>query len=264
MAAQIVGWRTKSFSYMQVAVALQPFLLAEKGRVGREVGQEVWIQRRARERSFVIQAFQDLPRLGILDLDMSRHCFHGPVSGIDPERMRRTFPLQVAACGPQAAFQVLPLHSLTPLSWMASSGSPRRISALRSSRIDSIASFKSSLACSTVSPCPLAPGTSGQMAQKPPSGAASMIAVNSAFISFPLRERSRPSARADGPWSGKPLQATSGSPSPLRAGQGCGAPRSHLAELGVPSPTERRFPWDDAPSATLREMNCTLALVISA
>jgi hypothetical protein len=33
----------------------------------------------------------------------------------------------------------------------------------------------------------LAPGTSGQIAQKPPSGAASMIAVNSAFIIISYR-----------------------------------------------------------------------------
>ena len=37
---------------------------------------------------------------------------------------------------------------------------------------------------SIVSPCPLAPGTSGQIAQKPPSGAGSIIAVNSAFITI--------------------------------------------------------------------------------
>jgi hypothetical protein len=37
-----------------------------------------------------------------------------------------------------------------------------------------------------VSPCPLAPGTSGQIAQYPPSGAGSMIAVNSPFIFSPL------------------------------------------------------------------------------
>lgn len=45
-----------------------------------------------------------------------------------------------------------------------------------------MALLRLSLTSSMVSPCPLAPGTSGHTAQKPPSGAVSMKAVNSPFI----------------------------------------------------------------------------------
>lgn len=44
-----------------------------------------------------------------------------------------------------------------------------------------MAAFRLSFVSSIVSPWPLAPGTSGQIAQKPPLGAGSMMAVNSAF-----------------------------------------------------------------------------------
>jgi hypothetical protein len=75
------------------------------------------------------------------------------------------------------SFQLSLFHPIITLSWIASSGNPRKISALRSSKINPIACRKLVFASSTVSFCPLAPGASGQIAQKPPYSAVSMIAV---------------------------------------------------------------------------------------
>jgi len=65
---------------------------------------------------------------------------------------------------------------------MASLGNPRRTSSSRSSSMRRMASPKLAFASSIVSPCPFAPDTSGQIAQYPPSGASSIIAVNSPFM----------------------------------------------------------------------------------
>ncbi len=93
------------------------------------------------------------------------------------------FSFQIAPGYPKFAFQISALHAISTFSRIASSGNPRRMSSLRSSKISSMASLKFSFASSIVSPCPFAPGISGHIAQYPPSGAGSIIAVNSAFIS---------------------------------------------------------------------------------
>ena len=91
-------------------------------------------------------------------------------------------PLEVTASKAKSALEFAALHPTRTVSRIVSAGRPRKKSARLSSKIKSIASIKFAFVFSIVSPCPFAPGTSGQIAQYPPSGAGSMIAVNSDFI----------------------------------------------------------------------------------
>lgn len=128
-----------------------------------------------------LKAFQDFFGKRFFDLIVARDCFCDSVFRVQPEGMTSPFTLEEAACDTKFSLQIPPLHPTNIFSRMVSSGRPRRKSARRSSNINSIASIRLCFVSSTVSPCPLAPGTSGQTAQKPPSGADSIMAVNSDF-----------------------------------------------------------------------------------
>jgi len=149
---------------------------------------------------------ENLPGEWFLDLRMSRYRLGRSSPRVDPQGMRPSLALEVAPCMAQALLQLAALHHTAMVRSVASSGSPRRASSRRSSRISLIASRRLSAASSFVSPCPLAPGISGQTAQKPPSGADSIIAVNSPLIvprslsrPHPARQ-DHPKPRGSGAW----------------------------------------------------------------
>ena len=73
--------------------------------------------------------------------------------------------LEKTSCNPEATLQFPAFHPTRILPWMASSGRPRVISALRSSSNNWMASIRFCFVSSIVSPWPLAPGISGQIAQ---------------------------------------------------------------------------------------------------
>lgn len=128
------------------------------------------------------KSFQDFLCQGFFDFSMPRHSLRDSILRIDPDSMTSSLSFEKTPCNAKLAFQIPAFQPTRIFSVIASSGRPRIISPRRSSSINFTASIKFALASSTVSPWPLAPGTSGQMAQYPPSGAGSMMAVNSAFI----------------------------------------------------------------------------------
>lgn len=196
---------------------------------------------------FCIQPFENLLRQRFFDFIVSRHRFRDAILGIYPDGVIASLPLQKTASNSESAFQVSAVHPTRIFSCIASSGRPRKISPRRSSRISSMASMRFCFVSLIVSPCPFAPGTSGQIAQYPPSGALSMIAVNSAFMgtSYPVRARlrvnfSRPK-RPVHPGFYHPTfeTALTGSPSPAApagsgAGFGSGPPGGGISAGGGP------------------------------
>ncbi len=109
-----------------------------------------------------------------------------------PPRLARIFRARgslISLCLGTASFtpvagliQIAAFHPICSGMRIASGGSPRLISASRSSSRSSTAACRFCLASSMDSPCPLAPGISRQIAQKPPSGAGSITVVSSPFM----------------------------------------------------------------------------------
>jgi hypothetical protein len=100
---------------------------------------------------------------------------------------------------PQMPEQVSSFHSRATVSRIASAGTPRKPSSRRSCRIKAMASRRFCRHSSTVSPCPLAPGISGQYAQYPPSDARSITAVNSFRMAKPYAFMRQATSAALGP-----------------------------------------------------------------
>ena len=162
---------------------------------------------------------------------------------------------------PQLSEQVSSFHSRATVSRIASAGTPRKPSSRRSCRIRAMASRRFCRHSSTVSPCPLAPGISGQYAQYPPSDACSITAVNSFRMAKPYAFTKPATSAALGP-NGRahrpPPSQTIESPAAKLGGGSCGAPQTGLSAC--------MWSW----WSRLRRLNCqrrpfnSLALSLSA
>jgi hypothetical protein len=116
------------------------------------------------------------------DVDVSWHRFNDASGRVDPKGMFRSLTFKIAPGAAQAFLEKTSFHAIVKDCRTASAGRLRRQSSRRSSISSLIAARRFSVASSIVSPCPLAPGNSGQTAQYPPSGADSIMAVTSPFI----------------------------------------------------------------------------------
>jgi hypothetical protein len=108
------------------------------------------------------QVVTDLAGKQVWDLGVARHGFDGPCLRVTPQRVLTTLAFKIAAVLAQVMEQGAFFDLTVTVSSSASGGSPRRASCRLSSRMRAIASARLARASSLVSPCPFAPGISGQ------------------------------------------------------------------------------------------------------
>lgn len=87
--------------------------------------------------SFLLPAerFEDFAGERLLDFGVAGDRFDNSGMRIDPERVRSSFAFEITARVAQAFFKVAPFHATATTDWMASAGSPRVMSATRSSKM---------------------------------------------------------------------------------------------------------------------------------